>query len=148
MQSNEISPINYTSIRNFYRILNFSSFNNLNFDKKEIIDSTLPEWSRIFDAHSSGYLSKMTLVAERLTTSPQKYGLSNGDEQAYFYIMLIDPNFFMLEATEVARTQEELKELCIKNFGFYDKVMIHLEKKCNEKFKIYDDIWALDRIKK
>lgn len=148
MKSNKNVTINFTSIRNFYRVVKFRNFNTLDIERKEIIDSTLPSWIEYFNERSTGYLTRMTLAAERLTTSPKTYGLLNGDEQAYFFIKIVDPDFLMLEVFEVARTQDEIKDLCIKNFGFYDRVMIHLEQKCNSKFKMYEDLWTLERIKK
>ena len=92
----------------------------------------------------------MTFTSERLTTSYKNFGLLNGDEVAYFFIKLVDPELLFLEVYESANKVQEIKDYCLCNFRIHDKFLIYLEKCYNIKFKEYspDDLWARDAIKK
>ena len=92
----------------------------------------------------------MHYTAERLITSSRNYGLTNGDEKAYFYMKMVDPDFLFLEVYEAANMKDEIKDFSMKNFRIYDGVLIKLEKQFNELFMIYgpNDLWSRERIKR
>lgn len=122
----------------------------MSIERRDFIDLYVQMWEPFFTNQSCGILTKMTFTAERMILSAKSFGLHNDDEKAYFYIKMIDPEFLMLEAYESANTKEELMHFCINNFGFYDKFLIGLEKKCNKRFNLIeiDELWSRERIKK
>lgn len=137
-------------IRKFYGILNFSGFNTIAPERVKEIDEITDFWRPIFINNTVSLRSLMHYTAEKMITSSKNYGLTTGEEIAYFYIKIIDPDFYFLEASECANTMDDMKDLCFKNFGIYDAALIKLEKTFNDRFNAYDpdDLWSRDRIKK
>ena len=134
----------------FYRTLDFTDFMSITDERRNELDKLITRYSFYFKSQSIGPLSLMTLVAERLVTSYKSFGLSNGDEKAYFFIKLIDPELQHLAVYESANKIPQIKEYCMKNFRIYDKYLIHLEKCYNQRFQDYepDELWGRDNIKR
>jgi len=137
-------------ILKFYKTMKFTKFKMLNEERKQELDLVVNKWTFFFKENISGYLSLMVKVSEKLMTSAKSFGLMNGDETAYFYIKLIDPDLKMLEIYECSNTKDEIKSFCLKNFGFYDNFFIFLERCYNERFHEYtsDELWTRDSIKR
>ena len=100
--------------------------------KKRIaaLDKIVASWENYF-APLENYKYKMHAVAEKLTTSSRSMGLLNATEMKYFYIKIVDPEFLFLQMSEIAKDQEELKQLCLVKFRIYDSYIIHIEKQIN-----------------
>lgn len=142
--------INTNSILNFYKYLKFTGFKAVSPERKDELDALVEMHKFYFTKNTSGKLALITLLSERLTTSPKNYGLLNGDEQAYFFVKMVDPELQHLAVYEAANNAKDIKELAIKNFGFYDKYLVMLEKYLNKRFQEYDidDLWDRDNIKR
>lgn len=134
----------------FYKTLKFNNFKTLNLDRIQEIDEIVERYRPIFINNTIGLLTLMHYTAERLITSSRNYGLTNGDEKAYFYMKMVDPDFLFLEVYEAANMKDEIKDFSMKNFRIYDGVLIKLEKQFNELFMIYgpNDLWSRERIKR
>lgn len=141
---------NIKSIEKFYKLLNFIDFSSITLERKNEIDEIIYKSQDLFLLNTTGLLTLMTFVAEKLTTSYTNFGLQNKAEIAYFFISIIDPTLLFLEVYECANLESEIKEICFKNFHFYDKYLILLEKKYNDYFKIYlsNELWSRELIKK
>lgn len=142
--------INKKSILNFYKNLNFTKFLKITEERKEELDNIVAKNVTYFRNSTIGNLTLMTLLSERLTTSYKNYGLQNGDEKAYFFVKIIDPDLQHLAIYEAANKIEDVKEFSIKNFNYYDKYLITLEKHLNERFKEYEteELWSRENIKR
>ena len=137
-------------INNFYRNLSFTNFESIDEERLKELDKLVLIYRSLFTSQTVGLLSLMTYTAERLNASYRNYGLRNGDEKAYFYMKVVDPNLQFLEVYESANRVEDVKELCKLNFRIHDKFLIFLEKTYNNKFHEYDpdDLWTRDSIKR
>ena len=138
------------TIIKFYKTLKFSNFLRISEEKREILDTIANNWRPFFVNQSIGMSSLMTFVAEKMITSSKNYGLTNGDEIAYFFIKIVDPDLLFLEVYESANKIDEIKELCMKNFRFHDKFLIYLERCYNKRFHEYtpDELWSREKIKR
>lgn len=134
----------------FYQTLKYTGFKNLTSERIQEIDVLSDFYRPIFINNTTGLLTLMHYTAERLITSSKNYGLTNGDEIAYFYIKIVDPDFLFLEVYEAANMRDEIKDFSMKNFRIYDSVLIKLEKQFNDRFNVYgpDDLWSRERIKR
>jgi len=141
---------NKNSIIKFYKTLKFTNFETISPDRKEELEVIVNKWKNTFILNSVGLQTLMTYTAEKLTTSYKTYGLKNGDEIAYFYIKIVDPDFMFLEVYESSNFDDEICKYCMLNFHFYDKFLIHLEKAYNKYFKEFlpEDLWTRELIKK
>jgi len=138
------------SIIKFYHIININDFSSITEERQSELDEIVNTWKEHFISNSVGILTLMTYTSERLTTSSKKFGLNTKEELAYFYINIVDPVLLFLEIYESASKSDEIKNNCIKNFYFYDKFLIQLEKKYNDYFKKYnpEDLWSRELVKK
>ncbi|MBE6148855.1 MAG: hypothetical protein E7167_05165 [Firmicutes bacterium] len=144
-----IQPPNKNTIMRFYRLMQSSNFANLDETKMQALDEAVNHWRTFFNNKSCGLLSLMTFTAEKMITSNGRYTAVTPEEKVYFYIKMIDPELYFLEAYESGNTMDEIKELCFLNFRLYDPYLIHYEKKlCNVLTDAPDDMWALERIKR
>lgn len=154
MKSNEIYNIKYPynprTIWNFYQNMNFRNFRNLSSEKIGEIEQRVLKESYFFKGKAPTLGSLMTFTAAKLTSSSRLFSLTNGDEIAYFYIKMVDPDFLFLEAYESANMKDEVKEICMENFHIYDPGLIFIERVFQKKFKPseLENIWARNRIKK
>ncbi|MBE6155197.1 MAG: hypothetical protein E7164_00365 [Firmicutes bacterium] len=140
---------NKSVILNFYRSVNNVDFTNLDSDKMIELDEAVEKWRYYFTNNSAGLISFMTFTAERLFTSNGRYTAVTPTEKIYFYIKMVDPNFYFLEAYEAGNTKDEIKNLCLSNFRIYDHFLIHYEKELySTLLDVPDDLWALNRIKR
>lgn len=135
---------------NFYRNLNFKGFKTITEERKEELDKIVLRWFPKFQEYNLTGLDLISFVARRLVFSAEFYGLLSGDEKAYFFINMVDPNLIALECYESSSTKKEIEYYSLLNLKFYSKALIVIEKYYNEKFKIFDkgELWALERIKK
>ncbi len=142
--------LNQRSINNFYRILRYQRFTTISEERKVELDALVEKWRYFFQNQTSGKQALMTYVAEKLTVSSKSIGLVNGDESAYFYVKMVDPELKFLEAYEMANKKEEIKQICEMNFGFYDMALIKLEYFLNLHFMEYekDDLWTRESLKR
>lgn len=142
--------INKNSILNFYRQLKFTGFLKITDERKAELDEIVAKNSTYFKNVTDNSSALMSLLSDRLTTSAKRYGLLNGDEAAYFFIKVIDPELQRLAVYEAANMTGEVKELSIKNFHQYDKYLIVLEKYYNKRFQEYDidELWSRENIKR
>ena len=138
------------TILKFYKIMRFTKFKKITPKRQLELDTIVRKWDYFFKSQAQGIFPLMTMVAERLITSSNKFGLTNGNEMAYFYVKLIDPTLKMLEIYECSNTKEEIKKYCMINFRFYDTFFIFLERCYNERFQEYksDELWSRDSIKR
>ena len=145
-----IKAYNRETLLKFYRVLDFTYFMHLSQERKEIIDEVVEKNRIYFTKDAIGLPTLMSFVAEKLTVAAKKYGLQSGDEAAYFYIKMVDPNLLFLEAFESANKEEELKNICMSNFRIYDRMLINLEKFLNKRLKLIsnDDLWSRDTVDK
>lgn len=135
-------------ILEFYKKQRFFGFLFLN--KKRLAEiKEIAEANRAnLSSNTSTLGGLMSLSACRLTTSAQKFGLKNSDEIIFFYITIIDPNFNYLEAYECANKKDQIKSLCIANFGIYDPYIIYYEVLFQRRFHFPEltDLWARGEI--
>lgn len=136
---------NPKSIKNFYSTIKYTHFKGLSDERRIELESILNNWRHFFEAELGTFGDKMTFAAERLTTSSKRFGLNNGDETAYFYFRMVDPEFLFLEAYENANTKEEFQSLCKENFGHVDAVITRLEKEANERFQLVNPYDLIER---
>ncbi|MBE6156766.1 MAG: hypothetical protein E7161_03360 [Firmicutes bacterium] len=138
----------------FYKNLHFKGFKTITDDRKKELDDIVLKWFSIFhntdninDDKNIGFMSR---VAWRLICDSHYLGLNTGDEIAYFFVNIVDPELIFLECYEAANSKEELLKFCRMNFQTYDAKMIVVEKYYNERFRIFtpDELWTLERIKK
>ena len=118
---------NIDTMKKFYQFIDFTNFKLLTQDRIIELDQKAAKIKGEM-AKYRNRMSVMGIVANRLMASSQSLGLKNGDEIAYFYIKVVDDNLLYLELANIATDKEELKDLCIRKFGVYDNVIIHLEK--------------------
>ena len=137
-------------ILKFYQYLGKIDFTTITNDRRKEIDLIVAKHNYYFKTNSIGFLTLMTFVAERLTTSYKTYGLLDKNEAAYFYINIIDPNLLFLEVYEAANMKQEQKDFSFLNFGIYDKYLMFLEKTYNDYFLDYNpnDLWSREQIKR
>lgn len=142
--------INKGSISKFYKTLKFTGFKKISQERKDELDIIVSKYEYYFKNMTDTKLALMSLLADRLITSSKTYGLLNGDEQAYFFVKMIDPELNHLALYEASNKIEDIKNNAIKDFNFYDKNLIILEKYLNERFHEYDvdDLWSRDSIKR
>ena len=146
--------INKDTIVRFYKLLNYPTFDSLDEQRISELDESIRKDRPGYVNRTIGRLSLMTRVSEKVYVSNQRLGLNTTDEQAYYYVKIIDPDFLFLEAFESANTAEELKALCKQNFGFCDGYLIKLEKSLSKKLKELnpeleeEPLWTRGRIKK
>ncbi len=114
-------------MRKFYQFIEFTNFKLLTPERMAEIDQSVGKIKGEL-AKYRNRMSIMGIVANRLMASSQTLGLQNGDEIAYFYIKAVDENLLYLEIANLAENKEELKELCKRQFGVYDNVIIQLER--------------------
>ncbi len=140
---------NKQTIFKFYNTLGFTNFGNLSEERITEIDEIVARYSFLMSYGTKSLGSLMTRCAEKLTTSRRNFGILNGDEAIYFYIKTVDPDFLFLEAYETANKKEQIKPLCLENFGIYDSVLIYFEKLFQKRFKLesLEYIWSRSRIK-
>jgi len=137
----------------FYRNLNFKGFKTITDERKKELDKIVLKWfsflhsANVYDDRNLAFMSR---VAWRLICDSQVFGLENGDEIAYFFVNIVDPDLIFLECYEAANFKEDLIKYCQINFHIYDAKMIIIERYYNLRFKIYnpDELWTLERIKK
>lgn len=115
------------NMKKFYQSINFSRFENLSLERMQEIEKEAEKLRNIMSKYKNR-MSVMGIVANRLLASSQSLGLLNGDEIAYFYIKVVDNNLLYLELANLAENKEELRELCKRQFGVYDNVIIYMEK--------------------
>ncbi len=145
---------NIEIIVNFYKYLytqlHFAGFRTITPERREELDKIVKRWEYYFESRTTGYKSKLNMVAERLRSSYGWYGLKNGDDVAYFFIKMMDPTLQHLIAFESSSLTDEMKETCYKTFRVYDKNMINLQKIFNDHFKIYspEELWGQDDTKR
>lgn len=137
-------------LKRFYRSLNFKGFKTITDAKKEELDSIILIWYEKFHQFNLKGLDFVVLVAIKLIEDPSGYNILTGDEIAYFFIKMIDPELLALECYEVANTNEECRKLLLLNLGYCDSRLIVLEKYYNNRFQIFnkEEMWSLERIKK
>lgn len=137
-------------ILKFYQYLGKIDFTTITPERRNELNKIVAKYNYYFHKNSIGFLTLMTFVAERLTTSYKTYGLLDKNEAAYFYINIIDPNLLFLEVYESANMIQEQKDYSFLNFGIYDKYLMYLEKVYNNYFLDYDpdDLWSREQIKK
>lgn len=138
------------AIRNFYQNLHFTNFIFLTNDKMAEIDETVRRNRYYFLSRTLSVAQIMTLAAEKLTTSRANFGLTRGDEVAYFYMRLVDPDFLFLEVYECANTKNEIVAMSKETFRLCDQHLIYIERMYKKRFhpQELEDIWARGRIKK
>ena len=115
------------TMKKFYQFLDFTNFKLLTIERMAEIDQIVSK----LKGEMAKYKSKMSImgiIANRLMASSQSLGLKNGDEIAYFYIKAVDENMLYLELNNLAENKEELRELCKRQFGIYDNVIIYMER--------------------
>ena len=141
---------NRSTVKRFYTLIRYHHFATITQERMKKLDEIIEKWRYFFEQNADGYRSKMTFVAEKLITSSKQFGLLNDDEKLYFYVKMVDPNFYFLEAYESANTHREFIELCMLNFHFVDSILTFIEREINDRFRIFndDELWALDRIDK
>lgn len=142
------STIDLKTILKFYRIINFHGFDEITDERREELDEIVLKNKRFFISQATCRQALMTFLASKMITSSKNYGLKNGAEQAYFFINVLDPELQVLAVYEAANTQEEIKDLNLKNFYIYDKFLIALEKSYNVRFQKYqeDELWSRENI--
>jgi len=129
---------NKNALIKFYQSLNFTNFESITDERKLELDKIVKIIGKKLSAKINGKLSLMTLIAERLTTSYKYYGLLNGDEKAYFFIKIIDPELDFLKAYESGNKLEEIREYFLRTYQLFDIQLIRLEKAYNDKFNEYE----------
>ena len=115
------------NMKKFYQSINFSHFETLTLDKMHELDKKAEKLRNTLGKYKNR-MSIMGIVANRLLASSQTLGLLTGDEIAYFYLKVVDNNLLYLEIANLAENKEELRELCKRQFGVYDNVIIYMEK--------------------
>ena len=115
------------TMKKFYQFIDFTSFRSLTPERITEIDELVSKIKRE-TAKYKNRMSLMGVIANRLLASSQSLGLKNGDEIAYFYIKAVDENMLYLELNNLAENKEELRELCKRQFGIYDNVIIYMER--------------------
>ena len=115
------------TMKKFYQFINFTSFRTLTAERMAEIDELVSKIKREM-AKYKNRMSLMGVIANRLLASSQSLGLQNGDEIAYFYIKAVDENMLYLELNNLAESKEELRDLCKRQFGVYDNVIIYMER--------------------
>ena len=115
------------TMKKFYQFLDFTNFKLLNTERMAEIDQIASKFRGEMAKYKSR-MSVMGIIANRLIASSQTLGLQNGDEIAYFYIKVVDDRLLYLELANLAENKEELRELCKRQFGVYDNVIIYMEK--------------------
>ena len=115
------------TMKKFYQFIDFTSFRSLTPERITEIDELVSKIKRE-TAKYKNRMSLMGVIANRLLASSQSLGLKNGDEIAYFYIKAVDENMLYLELNNLAENKEELRELCKRQFGVYDNVIIYMER--------------------
>lgn len=129
----------------FYKKQRFFRFYNISKERLEEIRLLALNNINYFTKNTMGTLGEiMTACASKLTTSSRNFGLSSSDEIILFFIFLVDPNFLFLEAYESCNKKEDIKPLCLANFGIYDPYLIFYEVHFNRRFALeeHQDIWA------
>lgn len=139
---------NYKIILKFYKSLEFTRFIKLHSKRLLEIDELVEKERVYFTLDTTNIASLATSTAKKLQNNFNSFNLFNGDEAAYFFIKMVDPNFLFLEAYESVMNNNELIKTCELNFGFFDRYLILLEKYYNEKFKIFtpEDLWAKESL--
>lgn len=115
------------TMKKFYQFIDFTSFRSLTPERMTEIDELVSKIKRETTKYKNR-MSLMGVIANRLLASSQSLGLKNGDEIAYFYIKAVDENMLYLELNNLAENKEELRELCKRQFGVYDNVIIYMER--------------------
>lgn len=146
MQYNEKKNI----LKRFYRNLQFAGFKTIDETKQIELDNLVSAWYDVFHKNNINKFDLAVLVSYRLIFDLKLYDSLSGDEIAYFFIKIVDPDLIALECYEAGNTKKEIRDLLLKNLGFCDTKLIFLEKYYNNYFHVYDinEIWALDRIKR
>lgn len=135
-------------IDKFYRNHKYNHFINLNLDRITYINGLAIKEAKEFIKCNSSFLERAFTAALKLEN--ESYNLKDNDELLYLFIKLVDPNFQLLEAYESISNIKELRTECIYNFGYYDGILLHLEKEINNRFNLYnlDELWARESIKR
>ena len=126
---------NPKTINNFYRNMRFTNFIFLSSDKIAEIDETVKQNRYYFTSRTLSVAQVMTFAAEKLTTSKTNFGLTKGDEVAYFYMRIVDPDFLFLEIYESGNTKDEIIAMSKEYFHLYDSYLIHIEKMYKKRFR-------------
>ena len=116
------------TMKKFYQFLDFTHFRTLSLERMNEIDEIITKYRNETKAKYKNRMSVMGITANKLMSSSTALGLQNGDEIAYFYIKAVDEKMLYLEIANLAENKDELKELCKRQFGVYDNVIIQLEK--------------------
>ena len=136
-------------IMRFYRLMTSVNYSKLDEEKMKELDAAVERWRYFFVNQSIGLVSLMTFTAEKMITSNGRYTAVTPEEKMYFYIKMIDPQFYFLEAHESGNTMEEIRQLCFLNFRIYDSTLIRHEMALNKVLKnAPEDMWSLNRIKR
>lgn len=139
---------NKTAIAKFYHMVENANFDLLSDETISLLDYCINKWHYAFYHNTAGLLTRMTLTAEKMTTSNGYLGPKSIEEKLYFYIRMVDPDFLFLEAYEACNKTEELVNCCKLNFHIYDPYLIKFERELYKRLNLKDDLWSLERIKK
>ena len=88
---------NTNGISHFYELMKNVNFNELTPQKAKEIDELVSYWYNLFHNRTEGRLSLMVYTAEKMTTSNGYYGVISPAEKVYFYVKMVDPEFYFLE---------------------------------------------------
>ena len=114
-------------INRFYSSLRLNEFGNIS-DKRKKEIAELVEKNRIyFKIDTTNMASLATSAAMKLYDNLEMYKLKNSAEAAYFYMLMVDPQFEFLKAYNSIKDKIELKHFCYLTFGYYDNMLIYLE---------------------
>ena len=140
------SYVNKPTIIKYFTILknmpiDFSELAN-DAEALENINKYIELKKNYFYNEAIGKKTLLTLLCEKLITSPKCYGINNYNESAYFFINIYDPKLKLLKIYESVCNTEDLKYNVARYFSFYDeeviKSIIVLEKLYNKTFQIYN----------
>lgn len=145
----KLDLFNKDTIVRFYKLMNFTTFNELSEERRAEIDAYVNKWRFFFNNRCLGLRALMTFTAEKMISSNGYYGPKTSQEKMYFYIKMVDPQLYFLEAHESANTMEEERNLCLLNFRIYDPYLIKYEKVLQRELgQFQEELWTLDRIKR
>ncbi len=113
-------------------------------ERRMELDKIVEQKRYYFENTVIGPANLRILLAHRLTSSSKNYGLQNGDETAYFFMRMIDPNYSILEMYEIFNKIDEFKQTFVKKFHYFDSVLLKFEKISNARFNIFqeNELWV------
>ena len=140
----------YRRMQKFYSSLYFTRFEKLDLERRDFLDALVKKNKLYFHMDTTDTASVATSTATKLVESSIKDAFLNDDEVIYFFIKMVDPEFRFLEVYESVMNIKEMQMTSILNFGYYDNVLIHLEKVYNKKFQVFgpDELWTRESIKR